>query len=670
MKGIIRAGGSGTRLHQILPATGGAGAAPVPVTRRGRTHGETEMRLACFTMFRNEAAIMGPFLDQLATFFDHAVLLNHGSTDGGPDLVGARGDSRLQLLQLQAPGYPQAELATGFARRIFETVQPDFLFFLDCDEFLPFADRAALEAFLAPYKVRDGLSLRWHHICPENLDGGNIFARPFLRAEAPSEYTKVVLGKALAGREGWTVSQGYHAVLTQPGVAVDIAPVTNPALFHIPVQSRAQFRFKVAAGARRIQRDRTLLERGEGAHWVALDREAARGELDAATMRGIALAYPTRPSQPPVARSLDFSFPYLRSAYAETACTIAGQLDGLLLQIDSRPAPAEIRSFSVLGPDGGVLLSSHAGTGVTEACEEAQEASLSSPALGKMFAGTLAEEYEALVAPLFHLPTKMPLTAWSGHIPFLFALFRALRPRCYVDLGVHYGASLIAAATAARTYRLETHCVGVDTWEGDEHTGKYAGDRIYEELDQYVRGVFTNVTLMRSLFLEARKAFRPGSVDILHIDGLHTYEAVKEDFSAWFHLLAPSSVVMFHDIAVHRDGFGVYRLWDELKQNFPFMEFHHSHGLGVLFLNQEDERLTPFLRLINDPPAMRGYQALVEDIGAIIDERMAALVPVQPGLVEAAAARAQLAAIKASTSWRITAPIRHLAGMMKGRRRP
>jgi hypothetical protein len=635
------------------------------------------MRLASFTMFRNEAAIMSPFLDQLGTFFDHSVLLNHGSTDGGPDLVAARGDSRFELLHLQAPGYPQAELATCFARRIFETVHPDFLFFLDCDEFLPFANRVALEAFLVPYKDRDGLSLRWRHICPEELDDGNIFSRAFLQADALSEYTKVVLGTALAGRQDWSISQGYHAVLTRPGATVDIAPVTEPALFHIPVQSRAQFRFKVAAGARRIRRDVKLLHAGLGAHWVALEKEAARGELDAATMRGIALAYPARPSEPPAARPLDFAFPYVRSAYAETAGTIAGQLDGLLRQIDLRTAPTDARSFSVLGPDGGVLISSHAASAVTEAGDEAQEAAPAAPMLTSLFAGTLAEEYEALVAPLFQLPTKMPLTAWSGHIPFLFALFRALRPRCYVDLGVHHGASLIAAATAARTYGTDTHCVGVDTWEGGEHAGKYEGDRIYEELDHHTRSVFGNVTLMRSYFIDARKAFRPGSIDILHVNGRHTYESVKEDFSTWFHLMAPSSVMLFHNIAVHRDGFGVHRMWDEVKQHFPSMEFHHSHGLGVLFLGHEDERCSPFLRLMKDPRAMRGYQALAEDIGGIIEERMAGFAlgpaPFPPAndAIEVAALRAAVAqqkmtleAIANSTSWRITAPLRFVRKML------
>lgn len=658
-----------------------------PHLHHGRSFGELNMRLACFTMFRNEAAILGPFLDQLATFFDHVLLLNHASTDGGPGMIAARADAKFELLQLQASGYPQAEVATGLAQRIFDTVDPDFLFFLDCDEFLPFADRDALEAFLAPYQGREGLSLRWQHICPEALEGGNIFARPFVQAKEPSTYTKIVLGKALAKRSGWSVSQGYHAVLTEPGVAVDLPAVEDVSLLHMPVQSRSQFRFKIAAGARRIRRDGTLFSTGQGVHWIELDQEAVRGELDLDTIRDIALAYPTRPETRPTAQPLAFTFPYVRSAYAETAGTIAGQLDGLLGMLDAPRLAADPRSFSVLGPAGDVLLSSHGREPTPDCGAGAQAVSLNAPLPASFFAGTLAEEYEALVAPLFQLPTKLPLTAWSGHIPFLFALFRAVKPRCYVDLGVHYGASLIAAATAAQTYRLSTHCVGVDTWEGDDHAGRYVGDKIYNDLDQYVRGVFRNVTLMRSLFLEARKAFRPGSIDILHIDGLHTYEAVKEDFSTWFHLVSPRGVIMFHDIAVHRDGFGVHRVWDELKRSFPSMEFHHSHGLGVLFLAPEDERFAPFVRLIADPQAMRGYQALAEDISGIIEERMAAFAPPPsadlggslaaaampargaPGEVAAlhaalAQQQAMLDAMAKSTSWRVTAPLRFVRRKM------
>jgi methyltransferase family protein len=82
-----------------------------------------------------------------------------------------------------------------------------------------------------------------------------------------------------------------------------------------------------------------------------------------------------------------------------------------------------------------------------------------------------------------------------------------------------------------------------------------------------------------------------GSVDILHLDGCHTYEAARHDYETWSGSVRDGGVALFHDVAV-RDpgrGFGVYRLWEDLKGRYPTAEFAHSFGLGVLF--------------VSDPPA-------------------------------------------------------------------
>ena len=89
-------------------------------------------------------------------------------------------------------------------------------------------------------------------------------------------------------------------------------------------------------------------------------------------------------------------------------------------------------------------------------------------------------------------------------------------------------------------------------------------------------------------FDEARTEVPDGSVDVLHLDGCHTYEAARHDYETWADSVRRGGVILFHDIAV-RDpgrGFGVYRLWEELKARFPTVEFSHSFGLGVLFTSE------------------------------------------------------------------------------------
>ena len=70
----------------------------------------------------------------------------------------------------------------------------------------------------------------------------------------------------------------------------------------------------------------------------------------------------------------------------------------------------------------------------------------------------------ALTEALFSTPSSLFVTAWAGHIPFLFALVKLSHPRTYVELGVHYGGSFVAACSAVDRYQTHTRCFGVDNW--------------------------------------------------------------------------------------------------------------------------------------------------------------------------------------------------------------
>jgi hypothetical protein len=176
---------------------------------------------------------------------------------------------------------------------------------------------------------------------------------------------------------------------------------------------------------------------------------------------------------------------------------------------------------------------------------------------------------------------------WIGHIPFAVWIIRAHKPAIVVELGVHTGNSFFAMCEAVALNGLDTVVHGVDTWEGDVHAGVYNED-VWLNVAGFVRDRYEKIAkLHRGYFDEKVGGFADGSIDLLHIDGLHTYEAVKHDFETWLPKLSKRGIVMFHDTEERRDDFGVFRLWSELGQKYPCLSFKHSHGLGVAFIGSE-----------------------------------------------------------------------------------
>jgi len=189
---------------------------------------------------------------------------------------------------------------------------------------------------------------------------------------------------------------------------------------------------------------------------------------------------------------------------------------------------------------------------------------------------------------------------WTGHLAFASDLIVATQPELIVELGTHWGEAYFTFCQTVEEHGLSSLCYAVDHWLGDEHAGRY-GEEVFENVRQYNDRYYKPFSyLLRTSFDDAVSQFGDSSIGLLHLDGLHTYEAVSHDFRTWLPKVKPGGIVLLHDICPKQQDFGVWRLWDEIKAEFPStFEFHHSWGLGVL-RKEGEARCSPLTELLFD----------------------------------------------------------------------
>ena len=222
-------------------------------------------------------------------------------------------------------------------------------------------------------------------------------------------------------------------------------------------------------------------------------------------------------------------------------------------------------------------------------------------------------------------PSLLKSPWWIGHIPFAFELVGRLRPAILVELGTYSGSSFAAFCQAVAACGLETKCHGVDLWEGDIHMGKF-DEELFQEISDYIVVNYAGIGhLIRKDFNVAANDFDDRSIDLLHLDGTHTFEAVSNDFNTWLPKLSDRSVVLFHDINVNVENtgpasqrFGVRQFFDSVKVQYPHFEFLHCWGLGVLVVGKSTPPAVMALVEMSASPEFAHYFAAK---GAIVSKR-------------------------------------------------
>jgi hypothetical protein len=170
-------------------------------------------------------------------------------------------------------------------------------------------------------------------------------------------------------------------------------------------------------------------------------------------------------------------------------------------------------------------------------------------------------------------------TAWVGHGLFAMRLVEEFKPKVIVDLGVDYGFS-----TFCFGHHNIGNVYGIDWFKGDQQSGeRNTYNEVMEtyEILNKEYGV-SNIEFIIGEFNDVAMTWDK-QIDILHIDGFHSYESVKNDYDTWSKFCHEDSIILFHDTVSHQKTVG--KLFDEL--NGLKINKRDSAGLGILTKSEE-----------------------------------------------------------------------------------
>ncbi len=534
-------------------------------------------RLTVVAMARNEAQRVHDSMRHFCALFDRVVLVDHLSDDGTAEI--ARGyngvaNTEVTVLRGEDAGYYQSEYMSAVANALLSEGESDWIFFMDFDEFLPFADAKEFRQALVDVAECDVIHGHWYNLALTKFDSGTLQDADAHIGPVVSSFVKIAINSRRIQPGQVTICQGNHAVVL-PGETTPYIGDRAFGLFHVPFVNIDALRRKVEQGSESLKETvgKTAIE---GSHWR--DLKTSIGHLAASDdlAREVALNYghPLNEIMKAVAagqlttNARKIRFRFAQSEASTGAISEPGverfTLDTIVPVLRSQFPNRQ--SHDSLEPLGTALYSS---LGVR---------SRPRPDLG---AGRDRIEY-AILAGSANVEVVVQ-TVWQGHIPFLFSLMETLRPRRYVELGAHAGASFFAACQHMRANGNYGEAVAIDLWTGDHQSGFYK-ETVFDNFKMLLNRHFPETgKFIRAYFKDAAASFQDKSIDLLHIDGLHTYDAVKEDYETWLPKLAENGVIIFHDTNEFQTDFGVWQLFNEVRsQATASFQFRHTHGLGVM----------------------------------------------------------------------------------------
>jgi glycosyltransferase involved in cell wall biosynthesis len=660
------------------------------------------MTTSLVSMVRNETDIVETWARHVLKMFDHICIVDHCSSDGTYEYFHSLANhcKALRVLRYREKSYDQDTVFQHLRKIALDETDADWIFFLDADEFLPYQSAEEFNSAIDAVQSYDVLTFRWRNCLPASPGVDNLSFSGY-RQIRPSLLGKVAIRRNIASNFSYRIPKGAHRL--EHETMGTINGFDFGEIYHLPIRSIEQIWEKMLNGCISYL-NVVSYDRRQGRHWFDILNHMLASGVTWSTAPELIYDYGERTKNLAdrctdgrlINREFEpceFHFPGLDSpkmSLNKVLTTKARSTDGEVKEgnlhhvLRSKSLKKLLEEIMRLDKEGLVKFDSLATVVDDDEIRHFADfgskkyATLSGDSSQTLTFDDLIDAMQAASWDIRH-PVQ---SAWGEHVPFLFSLIALMKPRRFVELGVDRGASFLAACQAVQHLQLDCECVAVDSWVGDAHAGVHNSTVFHQFRDALAENYGTFAGYICANFDDAVGNFASGSIDLLHIDGFHTANAVRRDFENWVDKVSNRGIVLFHDTNEFKMDFGVWRFWRKIRNHYPYLEFGHEHGLGVLVVGEEG----PLCKTIEQVPTSLlsssvsdMLQVIFGSIGRLswqfarqsVSEPRKELERTKKELESTRKALAPkdqriqhleelVRAYKESTSWRVTKPLRAL----------
>jgi len=174
----------------------------------------------------------------------------------------------------------------------------------------------------------------------------------------------------------------------------------------------------------------------------------------------------------------------------------------------------------------------------------------------------------------------------------LLDLVKINQPKRILEIGSLYGGTTWYWMNTANGIKIVSVDIGIGCPDAPFARIEHARLNLWPEWERETGSTITQIRADSTLLetVEAVKKYAP--FDFIFIDGGHDYQTAMADWQNYWPMLRAGGLLAFHDIAYpdnNRDGFGVGRVWREVRNNGKWQEFIREHnpeqwmGIGVMW---------------------------------------------------------------------------------------